>query len=141
VLSRKADYALRAMVELASAPNETISTKELAHKIQVPYTFMTKIITELSVHKFVKITRGNKGGAKISCDLKKTTALQIVEAISGPLLLNRCIDQPKICSRTNFCSLHEILIKAQNDLANALSVNLRSLARSQQNKIKLVKSN
>lgn len=130
-LTNKADYALRAMVELAAINNSLISAKQLSSITQVPYPFMTKIIKELSTHGLAEVYRGSNGGVKISTDPNKTTALQVVEAISGPLTLNQCVNQPKSCSRSDFCPMHDMLVKAQKDLKKALSINLKALANSQ----------
>lgn len=137
-LSRKADYALRAMVELSVDESSLISTKELAEKTQVPYAFMSKIVTGLAERNLVEILRGSAGGVRITADPSKTTALQVVEATSGRLYLNKCVSEPESCPRTSFCSMHPMLASAQKQLAKALSIDLRSLAKSQQRKLRKV---
>lgn len=130
-LSRKADYALRATVELAANKEGCVSTKDLSRLTQSPYAFMTKIVSELSAHKLVEVLRGRDGGVKLAGDSKKISAMQVVEAVSGPLNLNRCINDPRGCSRSSCCSVHDVLLKAQSQLSETLSISLHELARSQ----------
>ena len=115
-LSRKADYALRAMVELASSCKSHISAKELAQLTQVPYAFMAKIVAELASHGFVENQRGYGGGVKINADPARVSVLQIIEAMDGPLKLNRCVIELKSCPRTSSCAVHEVLSVAQKQL-------------------------
>lgn len=130
-LTRKADYALRAMIELTTEKDNLIPARQLAEKTQVPYAFMTKIISDLCARGLAQVSRGSMGGVRILADPKKTTALQVVESISGLVTLNQCVNQPKSCSRTSFCPMHSILVKAQKELGKALSVDLHTLANTQ----------
>lgn len=137
-LPRKADYALRAMVELAAEPDAVIPTREVADRIDVPYAFMTKIVSELQARRLAEVIRGNKGGVRIASDPGDITALQVVEAVSGPLELNRCVQDAATCPRADFCAMRDMLAQAQEQLVRTLSVDLRSLAASQERKLRSV---
>lgn len=133
-LAMKADYALRAMVELAAEPEGILPTRQLADRTGVGYAFMTKIVSDLQRRRLAEVIRGNRGGVRISCDPRDITALQVVEAVSGPLELSQCVLDAASCSRSAFCAMRDMLIKAQEQLAETLSVDLRSLAKSQKRK-------
>lgn len=137
-LPRKADYALRAMVELAAEPDGIISTRQLADRTGVGYAFMTKIVGDLQGRRLAEVIRGNKGGVRISCDPGDITALQVVEAVSGSLELSQCVQDAASCPRSDFCAMRDMLVKAQEQLAETLSVDLRSLAKSQEGKLRSV---
>lgn len=132
--SRKTDYALRAMVELAAVENEAVSTTELAKRTEVPHAFMAKILAELSSHRLVELSRGRAGGARIAVDPGETTALRVIEAVSGALNLNRCVTKPDSCPRHEYCSVHDMWSAASTGLRKSLSVDLRTLAASQRRK-------
>lgn len=137
-LSRKADYALRAMVELAAVPDGLIPTAELADRVGVPYAFMAKIVNELQARGLAEVRRGNKGGVRICGRAEDVTGLQVVEAVGGQMELNRCIGDPASCPRSSFCALRDMLAGAQAQLVDALSVDLRSLATAQERKLRSV---
>lgn len=132
--SRKTDYALRAMVEMAADRDGPISAAELARRTLVPYSFLTKILMELSAHRFVAVTRGRAGGVRLAVDPKRTTALQVVEAMSGAVNLNRCVVEPDSCPRTEYCSVHDMWSAARKELRKGLSVDLMTLATSKKRK-------
>lgn len=133
-LSRKTDYALRTMIELSAGDGDTTSATELARRTQVPYTFLTKILAELSAHRLVSITRGRTGGARLAVDPARTTALQIIETIGGPITLNRCVVEADSCPRQTYCSVHEMCSTARKGLRKSLSVDLKTLAAAQKRK-------
>ena len=132
--SRKTDYALRAMVELANGHEGPVPAAELARRTLVPYAFLTKILMELSAHRFVAITRGRKGGVRMAVDPTQTTALQIIETMSGPLSFSRCVIEPDSCPRQTFCSVHDMWTSAREGLRKSLSIDLQTLARSPKRK-------
>lgn len=134
-ISRKADYALRIMVELAESGDNPVSTRYLAETTDAPYAFIAKIVAELATHGFVVSTRGRGGGVKLIVDPRMTTALAVLEAVSGPLKLNNCVDEPGACSRSPFCSLCMAFTDAQRRLEEALAVNLLSLAAEQKRRL------
>ncbi len=133
-LSRKTDYALRTMVELAADPDGLVSAAELARRTLVPYSFLTKILMDLSSHRLVAVSRGRAGGVRMAVDPGQTTALQVIEAMSGPLSFNRCVVEPKSCPRSFYCSVHDMCAAASRELKKALSVDLKTLAAANRRK-------
>lgn len=129
--SRKTDYALRAMVELAGGKEQPISAFNLAKTTQAPYAFVTKILGELAAHKLVSIFRGREGGVKLAVDPNKTTALDVIVAINGPIVLNRCVEDPATCSRSSVCPVHNMWVVAQKRLESSLKIPLKTLAETQ----------
>ena len=134
-ISRKADYALRVMVELAGADREPISTRALADMVDAPYAFIAKIVGELAVGGFVELLRGRGGGVKLAADPETTTALAVLEAVNGPLTMNKCVYEPQSCPRSEFCALRDAFADAQRRLEEAMSVDLLTLATSQRHKL------
>ncbi len=50
------------------------------------------------------------------------TLLQVVEALEGPVRLNRCLIEPDACPRSTRCPVHEVLALAQRELVELLGV-------------------
>jgi len=87
-VSAKADYAVRAMVELAAsggseeqpAKGEVISAGQ-----QIPPRFLENILGELRVHGLVHSRRGSDGGYWLARDADEITLAEIIRAVEGPL--------------------------------------------------------
>ena len=89
-ISRKTDYALRMLAELVRSPDCVVSVRTAAEENGVPYSFARSIQHDLALAGIVESLRGARGGMKLAVDPKKTTLLQLVEAIQGPILIETC---------------------------------------------------
>jgi len=120
-LNRLADYAVRAVVCLASKKGGTItSTAVIAKEQEIPPSFLAKVMQTLARGGIVKVHRGKSGGFSLASDGKTITVKNIVEAVEGPIILNRCLDRPSDCSRDTFCGAHAVWIEAQQALIDVL---------------------
>lgn len=116
-LSRQADYAVRAMVHLAGCPEAgRVQTREIAQRQQIPNAFLPRIIASLSRAQLIRTFRGNQGGISLARPAAQISLLQVVEAIDGPIRLNRCTFQPSRCERDYFCPVHPVWKQAQENL-------------------------
>ena len=87
-VSAKADYAVRAMVELAAAESssERPAKGELLAAAQViPMRFLENILGELRVHGLVQSRRGVDGGYWLAKGADEITLAEIIRAVEGPL--------------------------------------------------------
>ena len=130
VVTRQADYALRASVEMAQIPfGERISTAAVARRANVPLPFLAKIVSELVTRGILKTTRGLGGGVSLARPAKTISMLEIIVAIDGPVLLNTCVFEPQSCKQSSTCSVCEAFTEAQHRLVADLgAVSLEWLA-------------
>jgi len=87
-VSAKADYAVRAMVELASlgASEDEPAKGELVAAAQaIPVRFLENILGELRVHGLVQSRRGVDGGYWLGRDPDDVTLAEVIRAVEGPL--------------------------------------------------------
>ncbi len=87
-VSAKADYAVRALVELASAgATEAAPAKAetLSSAQEIPMRFLENILGELRVHGLVHSKRGAEGGYWLARDADDVTLAEIIRAVEGPL--------------------------------------------------------
>jgi Rrf2 family protein len=87
-VSAKADYAVRALVELAGAgASEDAPAKgdALAAAQAIPMRFLENILAELRVHGLVHSRRGSDGGYWLARDASAITLAEIIRAVDGPL--------------------------------------------------------
>ena len=87
-VSAKADYAVRAMVELASSGSsaeQPAKGEAIAAAQKVPMRFLENILGELRVHGLVQSKRGSEGGYWLARSADDITLAEIIRAVEGPL--------------------------------------------------------
>lgn len=105
-ISRKLEYALRAMTFLASVrPGEVVPKTEIARRMAVPEDFLNKILKALVRQKLVAATRGVRGGYGLERPASKISFLQVIEAIEGPISLNVCQGEGGGCHHSGACTM------------------------------------
>jgi len=120
-ISRRTDYGIRVILDLAGLPeNSHASTQEIAIRQHVPNPFLAKIIAQLSLAGLVTTHRGAGGGVTLAHPPSEISLLQVIEALEGPIRLNRCLIQPQACPRDNSCPVHQVLAQAQSGLTSLL---------------------
>lgn len=120
-LSRQADYAVRAMVDLAGpAPELRVQTRDIARRQQIPNAFLPRIIASLSRAQLIHTYRGTGGGVTLARPASQISLLDIIQAIEGPIRLNRCTYEPGRCNRELFCRVHPVWGQAQDHMNQLL---------------------
>jgi Rrf2 family protein len=85
-ISAKADYAVRAAVELAAAAGEKPVTAEAIATAQgIPLNFLENILGELRHAGIVRSHRGAEGGFRLARAPEQVTVADIIRAVEGPL--------------------------------------------------------
>ncbi len=119
-LTRAADYALRVMIHMASAPNGTkVRLKELADGSEAPEKFLAKLLQQLTKTDLVASRRGPSGGFELSEKGRSATVMDVVEAIEGPVALNVCLSEAG-CERQQWCPAHSVWAQAQDAMSAVL---------------------
>jgi Rrf2 family protein len=120
-ITRQADYAIRAVRYLAKqGANQRSATSTVAKEMQIPPSFLAKIISQLSIAGLLHTSRGARGGVTLAREPKEISLLDVVEAIDGPILLNECVGDPAGCVFEGECPLHPIWADAQQQLVKSL---------------------
>jgi Rrf2 family protein len=127
MLSQKARYALRALVELARAEGAQLTSGELATRADAPRKFLEAILLELARNHLVISRRGKFGGytlARLPADI---SFAEVIRVIDGPLAMAPCVS-PRLGYRkcddcpedATLCSLREALRRARDATAEVL---------------------
>ncbi len=120
-ISRRADYAMRVIMDLALLPpGMRTRARDIARRQAIPYAFLQKIIRDLCAAGFVEASRGRRGGVRLARPAEAITLLEVLEAVEGHIRLNRCARDPSLCPRWSFCALHPIWVQAQAHLEQLL---------------------
>ncbi len=129
--SRKADYAVRAMVDIAKQPPATRSVvSEIARRQNIPAFYLAKIVPRLARAGLIHTSLGASGGVTLAIPAEEISLLQVIEAVDGPLALNLCSLDPTRCEHHATCPSCETWRLAQAQLNQTLaSTRIADLAR------------
>ena len=128
-ISKKIDYALRLLSEVAQAQEgEVVSERHAAEKHQVPYSFARTIQHELVKAGLLETMRGPLGGMKLAIDPHEVTLLEVIEMLQGPLRVAASDDEQghsmrfgqiwseaeaMLCSYFSAVTLYEVVVEGK----------------------------
>ncbi|HWE10072.1 MAG TPA: Rrf2 family transcriptional regulator [Solirubrobacteraceae bacterium] len=85
-ISAKADYAVRAVVELAAADGDRpVKAERIATAQSIPLNFLENILGELRHAGIVRSHRGADGGFRLARPATEVTVADVIRAVEGPL--------------------------------------------------------
>jgi len=88
-ISAKADYAMRALLELAREPSRPLTCEAMASSQGIPFRFLKSVVGELRRAGLVRSQRGCEGGYWLGRPAGEITLLDITRAVDGELITLR----------------------------------------------------
>ncbi len=85
-VSAKADYALRALIEIARQDDDAISAEEIGRRQDIPHGFLQAILADLRRADIVSSQRGQAGGWRLARPASQLTIAAVIRAVEGPLM-------------------------------------------------------
>ena len=120
-LSKKADYGLIAVKHLATHRNaHACSASEIADEYGISTTLMAKVLQKLAREGVVQARHGASGGYQLSRDPGQISALEVISAIDGPVLITSCVTSHGTCDATPRCSVREPLRRVNESILHVL---------------------
>ena len=128
-ISAKADYAVRAALELAAAPEgEPVKGERLAEAQDIPLQFLEHILLELKHHGIIRARRGAKGGYWLARAADDVTIAEVIRAVEGPIAHVQSAPPESITYRGHAKCLQDVWIAVRASLRSVLeSVTLADL--------------
>ncbi|SHH98698.1 transcriptional regulator, BadM/Rrf2 family [Sporobacter termitidis DSM 10068] len=122
-ITQEGDYALRVVLYLSNkGVGEIVEAKVIAGEVVIPLRFLLKLLRKLTVAGILHSHRGVGGGYALARDPADITLFDVIDAIDGPLYINRCLYDKAYCTlnRTETCAVHGALEKIQVRLLSEL---------------------
>ena len=126
-LSKKAEYALRASINLGIAAEmgrNTVSGSELAEANRLPLKFVERILQELREAGIVETHRGKFGGYSLAKPANQIGVGELIRLVDGRLAPICCASenayQPCSCPDEDHCGLRMLMIDVRNAIAGIL---------------------
>jgi Rrf2 family protein len=126
MLSQKARYALRALVELArTGPEGQLTSGEIAERADAPRKFLEAILLEMARRSIVISRRGKFGGYALARPAEQISFAEVIRVIDGPLALAPCVSRMAFrkchdCPSLETCAIRGALLKARDATSDIL---------------------
>ncbi|MCC6493722.1 MAG: Rrf2 family transcriptional regulator [Pirellulales bacterium] len=132
MFSQTVEYALRAMVQLASEAPAASTTKQIAKKTKVPSAYLAKVLQSMRRAGLINSRRGVGGGVTLALEPEQVSLLDVIDAVEplkrsggksrkAPTPLQRTLDDALAQVRTTFAaaSLADMLPKKRRSRKRA----------------------
>jgi FeS assembly SUF system regulator len=126
-LTKKADYSLIALRHFAMRQRETggaVSAKEVAESCGIPLPVLSKLLQKLGKSGFLVSEQGTNGGYRLAREAALISALEVIRAIDGPIVLADCFTEHATCGHSGRCTvrkplkrIHEAILRLLNSVS------------------------
>ena len=133
-VSRRTDYATRAMLALSLEGGGPLKLEELARRTAVPQSVLEQVMPTLRTAGIVRSERGPAGGYRLNKDAAEITLERVVRLFQGPLAPIGCATRhnPEPCPMTVGCTLRDVWEEVRDATISLLGgVTFADLARAQ----------
>jgi Rrf2 family protein len=119
-LTKRGDYAVRAMLALAGDGDGLLSVRRIAADMAIPPRFLPQVMGDLVRAGLVEGVPGRGGGYRLSRPAAEISLLTIVEAIEGDSRRTSCVLRGGPCRGDGACAVHATFIAAEEGMIAAL---------------------
>ncbi len=119
-ITRETDYAIRCILYLSDRKGEISMVEDIAKEMQIPKSFLAKIVQKLARASLVKSFRGVKGGFQLDRPSREISLLDVIEAIEGDVSMNVCALDRTLCGRSKDCPAHPVWVDIRKDFRKIL---------------------
>ena len=120
LLTRDTDYAIRTLGCIAVAEENTVTVTDIAKKLNMPRSFLRKILQMLSNKKLLKSFKGAGGGFSLAVKPDEITIFSVIEIFQGPFQLMEHVFRGKVCPEIKTCPLKKKMDKIEEELITKL---------------------
>lgn len=118
MISRTAEYALRAIVYLADQGGKALTTQQIAEATRVPAGYLSKVLQSLGRAGLVVSQRGLHGGFTLGQEPEEISVLTVINAVDPIQRIRRCPLGVK-SHENQLCPLHQRLDSAMEMVEQA----------------------
>jgi Rrf2 family protein len=121
-VSKKTDYALRALFAIAASEESLVSIRELSESVDVPRRFLENIMLEMNKAGWVKSIPGRYGGYSLARESNEITLGEVIRHFEGMIAMISCVSVSSYepCSQENKCHFRRVFLNIRNLTAQIL---------------------
>jgi Rrf2 family protein len=128
-ITAKADYAVRAAVQLAATPDRVVKGEAIAQAQRIPPKFLESLLRDLRQAGIVRSQRGADGGYWLARPAATVSVAEVIRAVDGPLAWVRGVRPEELEYAGAARSLQQVWIAVRANLRDVLeSVSIADVA-------------
>ncbi len=125
-LTLEIDYAFRIVRHLAQVEGEVVGAPIISEIEAVPVRFTLRILRKLTLAGITASKRGSQGGYYLNRPKEEITLYDIILAVDGPIVINKCLMDHGECSKNGIrgrgrCLFHQKLGAMQEEIIRMFS--------------------
>ena len=134
LITRNTDYAVRALCCIAEQEKNIVSTDQMVQNLQMPRSFLRKILQILNKKGLLNSYKGKGGGFTLALPPEKISLIDVMEIFQGPIRLNECKFKKSDCPNTNGCLLKKKIDEIEKEvMAKLKAITIVSLIKKEVN--------
>src|SRR5688572_3180189 len=129
MLSKKAKYAIKALVKLAKEYQKgPILISEISEQERIPKKFLEAILLELKNAGILNSRKGKGGGYYLLKDPKEVPLANVIRLFDGPLALQPCVslnyyEKCEECIDEDYCGIRSVIKEVHSEMLKVLNSN------------------
>ena len=121
-LSKKTDYALIALKDLAANPaGASSSAREIAARYNIPVELMAKVLQRLARRGLLASHHGKRGGYDLARPANMISVADVIQAVDGPVAVTACSDIDESCEQYSTCNVRDPLWRLKDRIVRTLA--------------------
>lgn len=104
-MSRLTDYGTVVLAHLASNDSTCVSAAEVAQVSGIALPTVSKLLKSLAKAELVRSTRGAHGGYRLARQPQKISAVEVIDALEGPVSITECSSSNSHCDYEHNCNV------------------------------------
>jgi Rrf2 family protein len=120
LLNKDADYAVKALVEIAARDGVVSSASGLTGPLGLPRPYLRKILQALARGGVLKSTRGKGGGFVLARPAAAIRLSDVIAVFQGPVRIHDCVFKARLCPDVRTCPLRKTLDSLEAELVAKL---------------------
>jgi Rrf2 family protein len=121
-LTKRSDYAIRAMLALAKTKDGLLSSRKIAQEMHIPPRFLPQIMGDLTRAGLVDAHPGRAGGYRLAKPADSVTLLMVIEGVEGDPHRQICVMRGTPCGVDGECGVHYVFYAAEGALLQHLQL-------------------
>ncbi|GAA5436327.1 HTH-type transcriptional regulator CymR [Deinococcus aquaticus] len=119
-VSTKAQYGLRALIEIARRGGEAVPLKDVSERQGISQHYLEQIASNLRRAGFIKSIRGAHGGYRLARPAHEINAYDVVTAMEGSIAPVQCVEDDHVCNSQNVCGTQDLWYRVDSALRDVL---------------------
>ena len=136
-LSTKGRYGTRALLDIAlHQESEPVPLRDIARRQEISLPYLEQLIGPLIEGGIIRSVRGVGGGVSLARSPDEIRLSEVIRLLEGSIALVKCVNDPALCSRSDFCITRDIWIEVKKSMERVLeATTLQDLVERQKIKV------